>query len=261
MVTVIHTPLAAGQFWADYEFDKNNIMLDEELDVDVPADRPLKLKSKPGMDPKISEAKGRRIYHWTSSHLEREDDAKDKDKDKKKDKKKKKKKADEERPDVQLTTFVSWEQIGRWYAGLDKGRRAPSPEVRAKADEITKGLDTQLDKVQALYDFVAKNFRCVSLSLGLGRYQPHSAGDVLHNQYGDCKDKHTLLASMLEAEGFHASSVLINSSRKLDPDVRSPSQFDHVITLLPIGGQEYWMDTTSEVAPFRLLAFSLRKKQ
>src|SRR4051812_13360848 len=44
MVTVIHTPLAAGQFWADYEFDKTNIDLDETLDVDVPAGRTLKLK-------------------------------------------------------------------------------------------------------------------------------------------------------------------------------------------------------------------------
>jgi tetratricopeptide (TPR) repeat protein len=256
MVTVIHTPLAAGQFWADYDFDKNNIMLDEELDVDVPSDRPLKLKNKPSLDPKISEANGRRIYHWTNSHLEREDDTKDKDK------KTKKKKADEEHPDVQLTTFVSWEQIGRWYADLEKDRRAPSPEVRAKAAELTKGLDNDLDKVQALYDFVAKNFRYVSLSLGVGRYQPHSSADVLHNQYGDCKDKHTLLASLLEAEDLHASSVLINSSRKLDPDVPSPSQFDHVITMLPMTtpNEEVWMDTTSEVAPFRLLAFSLRHK-
>ncbi|MGB6841348.1 MAG: DUF3857 domain-containing protein [Candidatus Sulfotelmatobacter sp.] len=255
MVTVIHTPLAAGQFWADYDFDKTNIMLDEELDVDVPADRPLKLKSKPGMDPKVTEENGRRVYHWTSSHLEREDDAKDKDKTQKK-----KKRPDDDRPDVQLTTFVSWEQIGRWYASLEKDRRAPSPEVRAKADELTKGLNTQLDKVEGLYDYVAKNFRYVSLSLGLGRYQPHSAADVLHDQYGDCKDKHTLLASLLEAEGMHASSVLINSSRKLDPDVPSPSQFDHVITMLPMGKDEVWMDTTSEVAPFRLLAFSLRNK-
>jgi len=258
MVTVVHTPLAANEFWAEYDFDKNNITLDEELDVDVPSDRPLKLKNKPGMDPKITETNGRRIYHWTSSHLEREDDAKDKDKEK--DKKKKKRTPDEERPDVQLTTFVSWEQIGRWYAGLDKDRRAPSPEVRAKAAELTKGLDNEMDKVQALYDYVAKNFRYVSLSLGLGRYQPHSAGDVLHNQYGDCKDKHTLLASLLEAEGLHASSVLINSSRKLDPDVPSPSQFDHVITMLPTTKEEVWMDTTSEVAPFRLLAYSLRNK-
>jgi len=262
MVTVVHTPLAAGQFWADYDFDKNNIMLDEQLDVDVPADRPLKLKNKSGFDPKISEDKGRRTYHWSSSHLVREDDQKDKDKDKDAKDKKKKKKFDDDRPDVQLTTFVSWEQIGRWYASLEKDRRTPSPEVRAKAEELTKGLDNELDKVQALYDFVALNFRYVSLSLGVGRYQPHAAADILHNQYGDCKDKHTLLASLLEAEGLHASSVLINSSRKLDPDVPSPSQFDHVITLLPmpVTHEEVWMDTTSEVAPFRLLAFSLRNK-
>jgi tetratricopeptide (TPR) repeat protein len=264
IVTIIHTALAPGQFWADYEFDKNNITLDEEVDVDVPADRPIKLKTKPGMEPKISEEKGRRLYHWNRSHLEREDDQKNKDdKDKDKEAKKKKKRPEDERPDIQLTSFVSWEQIGLWYAGLEKDRRAPSPEVRTKADELTKGLNNDLDKVQALYDFVAKNFRYVSLSLGLGRYQPHSSGDVLHNQYGDCKDKHTLLASLLEAEGMHASSVLINSSRKLDPDVPSPSQFDHVITMLPMTkpDEEVWMDTTSEVAPFRLLAYTLRKKQ
>src|SRR5271165_528334 len=63
MVTIIHTPLAAGQFWTEYEFDKNSINLDEELNVDVPSDRELKLKSKPGMDPKITEANGRRTYH------------------------------------------------------------------------------------------------------------------------------------------------------------------------------------------------------
>jgi tetratricopeptide (TPR) repeat protein len=256
MVTVIHTPLATGQFWADYEFDKSNIDLDETLDVDVPAGRTLKLKCKPGMDPKISEANGRRIYHWSGSHLEREDD-----KPKEGDKKKKKHRPDDDRPDIQLTTFESWEQIGRWYADLEKDRRAPTPEVRAKAQELTKGLNTDLDKTEALYDFVAKNFRYVSLSLGVGRYQPHAAADVLHDQYGDCKDKHTLLASLLEAEGLHASSVLINSSRKLDPDLPSPSQFDHVITMLPMGNEEVWMDTTSEVAPFRLLAYSLRKKQ
>src|SRR5580704_9936883 len=144
MVTVIHTPLAAGQFWIEYEFDKSNIDLDETLDVDVPAGRSLKLKCKPGMDPTITEANGRRVYHWSTSHLEREDDSKDKDKDK--DKKKKKRRPEDERPDVQMTTFETWEQIGRWYADLEKDRRAPGPEVRAKAQELTKGLNTDLDK-------------------------------------------------------------------------------------------------------------------
>ncbi len=258
VATVIHTALAPGQFWTEFDFDKNNIVLDEELEVDIPKGRSIKLKVKPGVEPKISEEKGRRIYRWTSSHLEREDDSKNKDKDKKK---KKKHKPEDDVPAVQLTTFSSWEDVGRWYASLDHDRRQPTPEIRAKADELTKGLTTDMDKVEALYDYVAKNFRYVSLSLGLGRYQPHAASDVLHNQYGDCKDKHTLLSSLLEAKGMHASSVLINSSRKLDPEIPSPSQFDHVITLLPLGKDEVWMDTTTEVAPFRLLSFNIRKKQ
>jgi tetratricopeptide (TPR) repeat protein len=254
LVTIIHTPLAPGQFWTDYGFEKNGIVLDEQLDIDVPADRSVKLKNKPGLDPKITDANGRRVYHWAGSHLEREDDEK-------KDNKKPKKKKDDETPAVQMTTFTSWEAVGSWYAGLEHDRRQPSADVRAKADELTKGATTDLAKIEALYDYVAKNFRYVSLSLGVGRYQPHAASDVFHNQYGDCKDKHTLLAAMLEAEGFHASSVLINSSRKLDPDVPSPAQFDHVITLVPLAKEEVWMDTTTEVAPFRLLSFNIRKKQ
>ena len=253
-VTVTHTALAPGQFWMEYDFAKAGTVLDEELVLDVPKDRKIKLKTKPGNDPKISEEKGRRIYTWTSSHV-------DKDEDKNKDKDKKKKPKEPEYPAVQMTTFESWEQLGRWYAGLEKDRRAPTAEIRAKAAALIAGKTTDIDKIQALYDYVATSFRYISLSFGVGRFQPHAAADVMHNDYGDCKDKHTLFASLLDAAGYKASSVLINSARKLDPDVPSPSQFDHVFTMLPLGKDEFWMDTTTEVAPFRLLSPVLRKKQ
>jgi Flp pilus assembly protein TadD len=255
-VNTTHTPLAQGQFWTQHDFNTSSIVLDEQLEIDIPAGRTVELKTRPGMEPKTTEENGRRIYRWSSSHLVIEEDEKKADKDKPKKKKKK-----EELPAVQLTTFASWEEVGRWYAGLEKDRRQPTKEMKEKADALTKGLTTDLDKIQALYDFVGPNFRYVSLSLGMARYQPHAAVDVLHNQYGDCKDKHTLLAALLEAEGFHASSVLINSFRKLDPDVPSPGQFNHVITMVPLGKEEIWMDTTTEIAPFRLLSYSLRKKQ
>ncbi len=257
-ITVIHTPLAPGQFWATYDFQKTTIVLDEQLQIDVPAARVIKLKTKPGLEPKISEENGRRIYRWSSSNLVTEDEERADGMQKKK---KKKKAPEDESPSVQVTSFASWEEIGRWYGELEKDRRVPSAAVRAKADELTKDLHTDSERIEALYTYTAQNFRYVSLSLGMGRYQPHSAEEVLHNQYGDCKDKHTLLAALLEAEGFHASTVLINSSRKLDPDVPSPLQFNHVITLVPVGKEEMWMDTTTEVAPFRLLSYSLRKKQ
>ena len=60
---------------------------------------------------------------------------------------------------------------------------------------------------------MARNVRYVSISLGVGRYQPHSASDVLQNGYGDCKDKHTLLSAMLRAEGIQSYPVLIGSAR------------------------------------------------
>jgi len=164
----------------------------------------VKLKTKPGMGPKITEENGRRIYRWSSSHLAREEE----DKSNETLKKKKKKKPEDEIPAVQLTSFASWEGVGRWYAGLEKDRRVPSTAVRAKAEELTKGLPTDMAKIEALYDYTAKDFRYVGLSLGLGRYQPHSADDVLHNQYGDCKDKHTLLASLLEAEGQRSCNAM-----------------------------------------------------
>ncbi len=261
-VVVTHTPLAQGQFWTQRNFDKAQIVLDEELEIDVPAARAVKLKTKTGYDAKITEENGRRVYRWSTSNLETEAEktAKDKDKEDKEKSAKKKKHADDT-ADVQLTSFASWEEVGRWYASLEKDRRAPSPAVRAKAEELTKGQKSDLDKIEALYDYTALNFRYVSLALGLGRYQPHAADDVLHNQYGDCKDKHTLLAALLEAEGFHASTVLIGSVHKLDPEIPSPAQFNHVITMVPLGNEEVWVDTTTEVAPFRLLVFQLRKKQ
>ena len=56
--------------------------------------------------------------------------------------------------------------------------------------------------------------------------------------------------------------MLINSSRKLDPDVPSPSQFDHVITLLPMG-KEGSLDGYDQPKsrPSACCPITLRKKQ
>ena len=162
---------------------------------------------------------------------------------------------------MQLTTFESWADVGAWYAFLERDRRKPDETVKAKAADLVRGKTDDMEKVKALYDYVSRNIRYVSLSFGLGRIQPHAASEVLANGYGDCKDKDTLLAALLQSQGIEASSVLIGVERKLDPDVPSPSQFDHVITRVPVGGKEIWLDSTSGVLPFRMLMQPTRDKQ
>src|ERR1019366_5109164 len=112
-------------------------------------------------------------------------------------------------------------------------RVEPTPEIPAKAEELTRGATSDDAKIRVLYGFVATKFRYIGVAFGIGRYQPHAATDVLSNGYGDCKDKHTLLAALLAAVGIKAYPVLINSSVTIDPDVPSLNQFDHVITVVP----------------------------
>src|SRR5215471_2926204 len=256
-ITTVHTPLAPRQFWGEYDFnDEDAIVVAEQFDLDVPASRKVTLKLNPGYETQPVESGGRRVYHWQRSHLKREELT-----DEAKKEKAIKAITDPERAAIRFTTFTDWTDVGNWFAGLEHNARVVTPEIRAKAKELTAGRTTDIDKLEALYDYVSKNFRYVSLSLGLGRYQPRAAGDVLHDAYGDCKDKHTLLATLVDAAGLHASAVLINSSVKLDPDFPSPSQFDHVITRASAKGEDVWLDATPEIGPFRMLSANLRHKQ
>lgn len=252
-VTRTLTPLAPGNFWYEHTFPKGIVVHEDRLEIDVPKSREVKLKT-PKRQPEIHETADRRIYTWSVNDIEPDRD-KEKDKDRDED--------EDAGPDVQLTTFTDWKQVAQWYAKLQGERMTVDDSVRKKADELTKGADTPTEKARRLYDFVAPNIRYVSISLGVGRYQPHSASDVLQNGYGDCKDKHTLFSAMLRAEGIQSYPVLINSSRKLDVDVPSPAQFDHVITAARLGSGTAltWLDTTPEVTPFGLILYQLRNKQ
>ena len=248
VVRTIVNPLAPNQFWINFNFAEQGVVLDEELEINVPKARHLILKTKPGYDPKVTEEGDRRIYRWAHSHPANGKDQKPlRDAD--------------QVPSVQLTTFQNWDEIGAWYAFLERSRRQPDDAVKAMAAELVRGKTDEMEKVKALYDYVSRNIRYVSLSFGLGRIQPHAASEVLANGYGDCKDKDTLLAALLRAQGMESSSVLIGIGRKLDPDVPSPSQFDHVITRVPVGGQDIWLDSTSGVLPFRMLMLGTRDKQ
>jgi tetratricopeptide (TPR) repeat protein/transglutaminase-like putative cysteine protease len=252
----VHTALAPRQFWGEYEFNDEAIVLDEQLVLDLPASRPVTLRLNPGYETQPVESDGRRVYRWTRSHTTREELS-----DEAKKQKAIKAVADPPRAAIRFTTFADWAAVGAWFAGLEHDARQLTPELRAKAAELTAGKTTDLAKLEALYDYVSKNFRYVSLSLGAGRYQPRAAADVLRGAYGDCKDKHTLLATLIDAAGLQASAVLINSGPKIDPGFPSPSQFDHVITRARAGNEEVWLDSTPEVGPFRMLSPNLRHKQ
>jgi tetratricopeptide (TPR) repeat protein/transglutaminase-like putative cysteine protease len=240
-------PQVPGQFWWEYSFDKNAIYRDAGVEVSVPKDKYLNLAS-PKYKPEIREEGSHRIYTWKTSNLKRKDPEEQVSQE-------------ELKPDIQFSTFRSWQEVGSWYNDLQRTQMQVTPQIQAKVAELTKGLTSDEAKTQAIYDYVSTRFHYVSLSFGVGRYQPHLAEDVLENEYGDCKDKHTLLATMLKAAGVEAWPALINADRKLDDNMPSPAQFDHVITYVPRSSGPFWLDTTPGAAPFNMLLRNLRNRQ
>ena len=242
-------PQVPGQFWNEYSFTKSAIAKGEAFEFSFPVGKYVNIVS-PEFKPQISERNDRKIYRWTHSNLAV----------------KEKEPGEIPRrippnPDIQITTFRSWEEVGRWYGDLQKDSLEVTPAIQLKANELTKGLKTDDEKTEAIYNFVALKFHYIGLDFGIGRYQPHAADDVLDNGYGDCKDKHTLMAALLKASGVDAWPALIHATRTLDPSVPSPAQFNHVITVVPQGDKYLWLDTTPEVAPYGMLLLGLRGKQ
>ena len=137
-------------------------------------------------------------------------------------------------PGIQSPTEGTWQSIGEWYQALAKDRVVATPEIAAKTKELVGDKTDFYDKTEAIAEFVQKQVRYFVIELGIGGYQPHYAADILHNRYGDCKDKATLLTAMLSTVGIHGALVMVDHRRGVvDPDAPSIVG-DHVIAAIEI---------------------------
>lgn len=247
-------PLVPGEFWTAYEFSHAEVVNEEDFEINIPEGRAVKIKNR-GPKFETVDQDGRRIYRWTYSNPKRKEDS-----DEDKGETWKQARGLEDQPDILLSSFASWDEVAHWYEELQRDRVQPTAEIQAKAAELTKNATDDLAKVRAIYSFVSSRYRYIGVALGRGRYQPHYASEVMDNGYGDCKDKETLLASLLKAAGFKIYPALIDMQHDVDPDVPSPGQFNHLIGELQLGDKKIWLDTTPEVAPLGFLVGPLRGK-
>ena len=131
-----------------------------------------------------------------------------------------------------------WHAIGLWQEQLEEHRHDPTPEIAAKAQELTAGATDFYTRLSRITGYVQENIRYFIVERGIGGWQPHFAGDIYRNRYGDCKDKATLLISMLQAAGIHAHSLSVDHRRGL-VDPATPSRFsDHMITAIELPDAE-----------------------
>jgi transglutaminase-like putative cysteine protease len=172
--------------------------------------------------------------------------------------------------------FQNWEELGRWYLGLAQDRSAPSPAIKLKVQQLTASAATPLERIQALARYAQADIRYVAIMLGIGGFQPHAATDVFSNGFGDCKDKATLLHSMLKEIGIDSYYVLIHTNRgSVVEGTPAHNGFNHMILAIrvpdgapfdslparmahPALGNLLFFDPTNELVPLGYLSGNLQ---
>jgi tetratricopeptide (TPR) repeat protein/transglutaminase-like putative cysteine protease len=147
---------------------------------------------------------------------------------------------------VHVSTDRSWDDLGRWYHGLIKDQFDLDEETRKLAKQITAGKTTEREKVEAVYDWVIRNTRYVALEFGIYGYKPRRCVQTVTRGWGDCKDKATVIVTLLKELGIPATMVVVRTQFKggLRSKIPSFAPFDHAIAYVP--SLDLYLDGTAE---------------
>ncbi len=156
-------------------------------------------------------------------------------------------------PHIHVSTYESWDDMGKWYWGLVKDQFLADDEVRKRAFEITRGKKTEREKIAAVYDFVVQKTRYVALEFGIHGFKPYKCSQIFARGFGDCKDKATLIVSMLQELGIPATIVVVRTGMRGDFEgsPASLAPFDHAIAYVP--SLDLYLDGTAEYTGSREL--------
>jgi hypothetical protein len=140
----------------------------------------------------------------------------------------------------------TWENYGKFINQLRSGRDVLPDNIKLQVHALTDHLSDPRQKVYALYDFLQKNTRYISIQLGIGGLQPFPAAYVATKKYGDCKALSNYMIALLKEAGLSGRYVEIWGGRDV-PDWIADfpcSQGNHVISCVPLGKDTIWLECT-----------------
>lgn len=266
--TVFHHPLAPD-FWLEHTFDRTGVVSREIFELDLPNSRNAEVRINP-KTPALSTIKSgegdasRTTYRWEQSN--NAESAKDDGPAAH---------STPGEPDVVVTT-EAWEPLSirlderlmfedktlEAIGSYEQMSNLPTtrdvtPEIAAKARELTKGMQTNRAKLEALYDFVSQKIKTVDLPLGMTGFVARPANAVLALGYATQEDKFVLFAALAATAKLAATAALTGYCNK--DGLARPSVFDHLLISASDGKTNYWLDPSLEVAPFGTVS-SVSKK-
>ena len=156
----------------------------------------------------------------------------------------------------------TWRNFGMWYANLKKGIDVLPENKKSFFRNLVQNAKDDREKVKLVYEYLQKNFRYVSIQLGIGGYRPLAATFTDDKKYGDCKGLSNYVQAALEAVNVKSYQALIyrDANPRLLTNDFPLNEFNHVILLVPDKKDTIWLECTSKTLDFDKLDISTENR-
>ncbi|UCE67442.1 MAG: DUF3857 domain-containing protein [Candidatus Zixiibacteriota bacterium] len=156
----------------------------------------------------------------------------------------------------------TWDDVGFFYSRISDQPTPSLVKIKVLADKLLAESVSLIDSLKILFDYVADSVSYVALRIGSGDFMPHNCGQIIERGFGDCKDQSLLLSSLFRAADIEAYPALISTVDypRLESLHPWPAFFDHTVTAVRIGEEEYILDPSDPFSDFSYIPFRLRGK-
>ncbi|HEX2964064.1 MAG TPA: transglutaminase-like domain-containing protein, partial [Ignavibacteriales bacterium] len=151
----------------------------------------------------------------------------------------------------------SWVEFGNWYLDLISDKIKPNDEIKALAEDLTRGLTDPKEKMDAIFNYCQKNIRYEQVYIQGGEFIPNDCSLILKRKFGDCKDYSAIIYTLAKCAGVNASLALCFRGRGVEFYDIPASQFNHAIVHYFYKGKDYWYDGTNRISEAGLTTFDL----
>ena len=149
----------------------------------------------------------------------------------------------------------NWNSYGKWLFELSNGLTELPLNEKEKVSSLIGRLNTDKEKVKAIYKYLQSKSRYVSIQLGIGGFRPFPAEKVAMNGYGDCKALSNYMLALLKHANIKSYLVVVGANPKssLNENFSSANQANHMILCVPLQKDTVWLECTSQKSPFNYL--------
>jgi Domain of Unknown Function with PDB structure (DUF3857) len=259
VTSIAHGPFSPN-FYLSHDFANHDVVTREIFLIDLPASPAIKPWTSQAAQTFDTQQSGeasdpRRVYRWERPPQDHDSHNANRPQ-----------KPDADLPqffvdsDVVLTTFENWSDLLRVLQRPIGASETPSPEIKAKAAELTRGTPRPEDKLRGLYDFVSQKITTVALPIGATGFHLRPSAAILSSGYATAEEKCSLLSALAASVTLGTNVALVIPGARSERGPAIPTIFTNVLLVARAGTRTFWLDPSVDVAPFGMIASNIRGK-